>query len=41
MGLGHERFDEGLQGWASDFRLSEGNQRAFYKQWALMMSAGA
>ena len=40
MGLGHERFDESLQGWASDFRFSESNQRAFYKQWALMMSAG-
>ena len=39
MGLGHERFDEGLQGWASDHRLSESNQRAFYNHWAQMMGA--
>ena len=37
MGLGHEMFDDGLQGWVSDFRLSESNQRTVYKQWALMM----
>lgn len=40
MGLGHERFDESLQGLASDHRLSESNQRAFYARWALMMEDG-
>ena len=39
MGLGHGRFDEDLQGWASDFRYSEANQRAFYKRWAQLMDA--
>jgi len=39
MGLGHEGFDERKQGWASHFRFSEGNQRAFYKRWAEVMSA--
>ena len=37
MGLGHEKFDESLRGWASDHRLSESNQRRFYNHWASMM----
>ncbi len=37
MGLGHERFREDLQGWASDFSLSESNHRQFYGHWARMM----
>jgi phenylpropionate dioxygenase-like ring-hydroxylating dioxygenase large terminal subunit len=40
MGLGHERFDEGLQAWASDFRMSESNHRQFYGRWVQLM-AGA
>ena len=39
MGLGHERFDDELQGLASDFKFSETNQRSFYKRWAQLMSA--
>ena len=39
MGLGHERFDENVQGWASGFTYSETNQRAFYKRWAQLMDA--
>jgi len=39
MGLGHERFDEGLQGWTSDFKYSESNLRAFYMRWADLMDA--
>jgi hypothetical protein len=38
MGLGHERFDEGLNAWASDFRMSESNHRQFYRRWAQMMT---
>jgi 3-phenylpropionate/trans-cinnamate dioxygenase subunit alpha len=41
MGLGHERFDEGLQAWASDFRMSESNHRQFYRRWAQLMTAGS
>ena len=41
MGLGHERFDENLMAWASDFRISENNQRHFYWRWAEMMSASS
>ena len=37
MGLGHEKFDEFLRGWASDRRLSESNQRRFYNHWELIM----
>jgi hypothetical protein len=40
MGLGHERYDEGLQAWASDFRVSESNHRQFYRRWAEVMSHG-
>jgi len=39
MGLGHERFDEGLNAWASDFRMSESNHRQFYGRWAQLMKA--
>jgi 3-phenylpropionate/trans-cinnamate dioxygenase subunit alpha len=39
MGLGHERFDDDLQAWASDFRISESNHRQFYRQWAQLMTA--
>ncbi len=39
MGLGHERFDDGLQAWASDFRMSESNHRQFYRRWAQLMTA--
>ena len=39
MGLGHERFDEGLLGWASDYRLSEHNHRSFYRRWTELMAA--
>ena len=39
MGLTHERFDEDLMAWASDFRLSEGNHRHFYRRWAQLMTA--
>ena len=39
MGLGHEGYDEELGAWASDFRMSESNHRAFYRRWAQMMDA--
>jgi 3-phenylpropionate/trans-cinnamate dioxygenase alpha subunit len=39
MGLGHERFDPGLGGWASDHRISESNHRRFYGHWAKIMVA--
>ena len=39
MGLGHDRFDAGLGGWASNFRMSESNHRQFYGHWAEMMAA--
>jgi hypothetical protein len=38
MGLGHERFNEDLQAWASDFRMSESNHRQFYRRWAQLMT---
>jgi phenylpropionate dioxygenase-like ring-hydroxylating dioxygenase large terminal subunit len=38
MGLGHERYDESLQGWASEFRISESNHRQFYGRWAQLMT---
>lgn len=37
MGLGHERFDEELMAWASEFRLSESNHRHFYQRWSQLM----
>ena len=39
MGLGHERFDEDLGAWASDFRVSESNHRQFYRRWAELMAS--
>jgi 3-phenylpropionate/trans-cinnamate dioxygenase alpha subunit len=39
MGLGHERFDERLGAWASDYRMSESNHRQFYRRWAELMAA--
>jgi 3-phenylpropionate/trans-cinnamate dioxygenase subunit alpha len=39
MGLGHERFNQELGAWASDFRLSESNHRQFYRRWAQLMAA--
>jgi phenylpropionate dioxygenase-like ring-hydroxylating dioxygenase large terminal subunit len=39
MGLGHERFDDELNAWASDFRMSESNHRQFYRRWAELMAA--
>jgi hypothetical protein len=39
MGLGHERFNEELMAWASDFRWSEINPRRFYQRWAQLMTA--
>ena len=41
MGLGHERFDESLNAWASDFRMSESNHRQFYRRWARLMDAAS
>jgi len=41
MGLGHERFDEDLKAWASDYRFSESNHRQFYGRWAQLMAAGS
>jgi phenylpropionate dioxygenase-like ring-hydroxylating dioxygenase large terminal subunit len=38
MGLGHERFDEELRAWTSDFRVSESNHRRFYRRWADLMA---
>ena len=38
MGLGHERHDESLQGWASQFRISESNHRQFYGRWAQLIT---
>jgi 3-phenylpropionate/trans-cinnamate dioxygenase subunit alpha len=39
MGLGHERYNEDLKAWASDFRVSESNHRQFYRRWAQLMAA--
>jgi 3-phenylpropionate/trans-cinnamate dioxygenase alpha subunit len=39
MGIGRERFDEGLGGMASEFRMSESNHRQFYSHWAQVMAA--
>ena len=37
MGLGHERFDESLGAWTSDYAMRENNHRRFYKRWAELM----
>jgi phenylpropionate dioxygenase-like ring-hydroxylating dioxygenase large terminal subunit len=39
MGLGHDRFDPALGGWASEYRYSESNHRQFYRRWAELMAA--
>ncbi len=39
MGLGHERFDQDLGAFASDYRYSESNHRRFYRRWAQLMDA--
>ena len=39
LGLGHERFDENLMAWASDYRFSESNIRRFYNRWGELMDA--
>ncbi len=39
QGLGDERYDEELGGWASDYRISENNHRNFYRRWANLMAA--
>jgi phenylpropionate dioxygenase-like ring-hydroxylating dioxygenase large terminal subunit len=38
MGLGHDRFDEKLGGWASDWRCSETNHRQYYRRWLQLMT---
>lgn len=37
MRLGHQRYKEDLDSWASRFKFSEDNQRAFYKRWSEVM----
>ena len=39
MGLGHDRFDLALGGWASNSGFSESNHRQFYGRWAQLMRA--
>jgi 3-phenylpropionate/trans-cinnamate dioxygenase subunit alpha len=39
MGIGHDRWDESLGGWASEQRISENNHRHFYRRWAELMTA--
>ena len=39
MGLGHDSFDEEIKGWASEYRYSDSNHRAFYGRWADLMQA--
>jgi phenylpropionate dioxygenase-like ring-hydroxylating dioxygenase large terminal subunit len=39
MGLGHERYDDTLKAWSSDYRFSESNHRQFYQRWAQLMAA--
>lgn len=41
MGLGHERYNEELMGWASDYFVSESNHRKFYQRWAQLMGGEA
>jgi len=38
MGMGHTGFDENLNAWASEARLSESNHREYYRHWAQLMS---
>jgi hypothetical protein len=39
MGMGHDRFDEGLNAWASEARISESNHRQVYRRWAQFLAA--
>ena len=39
LGFCHDRFDEELGAWASDFKLSDSNPRYFYQRWARLMQA--
>ena len=39
MGVGHTWYKEEMKGWASDFRFSESNHRAFYGRWAQLMDS--
>ena len=39
LGLKHERFDEDLMAWASDYRFSENNIRRFYNRWSELIDA--
>jgi phenylpropionate dioxygenase-like ring-hydroxylating dioxygenase large terminal subunit len=39
MGLGHDRFDQGLDATVSEFRFSENNHRGFYRRWGELMDA--
>jgi 3-phenylpropionate/trans-cinnamate dioxygenase alpha subunit len=39
MGLGHERFNQDLTAWESDYRISENNHRNFYRRWVQLMTA--
>ena len=39
MGLGHDGFNQELGAWASDFKISESNHRAFYRRWAHLMNS--
>ena len=41
MGLGHEQFNEALQAWTSDFRMSESNHRQFYRRWVQLMTTAS
>ncbi len=41
MGLGHERYNEELMGWASDYFVSESNHRKFYQRWSQLMGGEA
>ena len=39
MGLGHEKYDDDLNAWSSEYRISEMNHRSFYRRWDQIMSA--
>lgn len=39
MGLGHDRYNDEMAAWASDYRSSENSHRRFYQRWMELMSA--
>ena len=39
MGLGHDRYNDEMAAWASDYRSSENSHRRFYQRWLQLMSA--